>query len=398
MKRSMAVLAVIIVLLLPRSESSAEKLADLIPGLYGGNGITLVPPSGFSRFDVEVDTVTRISQLGEHIASEMSLFPFGSSVGGLTFVFEEDLGTFVRTTESLGPLLAERAPTLGRGRLTLNLFSFTYFKYNRFNGEDLDHLRRVARLNADLIPPDNQRDLFELDLIRLNFDLDIHVRLSGLAATYGITDRFDVGILVPIVRVDMEVKSRAEIIPSPENPIGVLNSFDHDTDPPNDIARGSATGLGDIVLRAKYHLLKSEVVDIAGVVLARLETGDERDFLGTGATTLRPFLVLSRTLFGKLTPHLNIGYEFNLDRRDKNAIRYALGFDAGTPWLTVAGDLLGIHESNGDGIGDDLVTASLGAKWNPWKKFLLSGNLQFPLNKDGLRSNLIATFGVEYAF
>lgn len=395
MKKNTAMLIVVLLFFPSGSESSAGKLADLIPGLYGGDGISLGPPGGIPRFHVEIDTATRINQLGEHIASEISLFPFSSSAGGFTFAFDENLGTFVRTTEPLGPLLAEKAPTLGRGRLTLNFFSYTDFKYDEFNGERLDHLRRVAQLNADVIPPSNRRDLFELDTILFKFDFDIRVRIFSLAATYGITDRLDVGILVPIARIDMNIESKARIKISLKNPFPGVNNF---AEPPHDAARGHATGLGDLVLRAKYHLLKSDLVDIAGVVLSRLATGDEKDFLGTGTTTLRPFLVFSRTLFGKVTPHLNIGYEFNLDRHDKNSLRYALGFDAGTPRWTVAGDVLGSHELDGDGIGDDLVTASLGVKWNPWKKLLLSGNFQFPLNKEGLRSNLTATFGVEYAF
>ncbi|MBI2876394.1 MAG: hypothetical protein HYY20_05895 [Candidatus Tectomicrobia bacterium] len=237
----------------------AERLADLIPGLYGGDGLSLFL-GGFPH-SVDDDPIAKINQLGEHIASEISLFPFSSSVGGFTFVFEKDLGTFVRTREPLGPLFAERAPTLGRGRLTLNLFSFTHFRYDEFDGESLHSLQRVARLNADMIFPNNQRDLFELDTILLN-----------------------------------------------------------------------------------------------------------------------------------------LGYELNLEHRHKNSLRYALGFDAGTPGLTLAGDVLGSHELNGDGVGDDIVTASLGVKWNPWGRLLLSGNVQLPLNREGLRSNLIATFGVEYAF
>ena len=167
---------------------------------------------------------------------------------------------------------------------------------------------------------------------------------------------------------------------------------------PNDAASGNATGLGDIVLRAKYLLLKSDTVDVAGSVLAKLATGDAKNFLGTGTTTLRPFLVFSRTLFDVFTPHINIGYEFNLDRNDKNAVKYAVGFDVGIKKFTVAGDVLGSNEPKGNGIGENIYTGSLGLKWNPWKQFLLSTNAQLPLNRAGLRSNLITTFGVEYTF
>lgn len=40
----------------------------------------------------------------------------------------------------------------------------------------------------------------------------------------------------------------------------------------------------------------------------------------------------------------------------------------------------------------------MGVKWNPWKQFLVSANAQVPVNRSGLRSDLILTFGAEYNF
>ena len=141
------------------------------------------------------------------------------------------------------------------------------------------------------------------------------------------------------------------------------------------------------------------MIDISGAFLTKLATGDHQDFLGSGATTLRPFLVLSRTLFDVVTPHLNIGYEFNLDRGHQSAVEYAIGCDVGTATWTVAGEILGRHEPAGDGIGDHILNGSLGVKWNPWKQLLVFTNAQVPLNrKSGLRSDLILTFGAEYSF
>jgi hypothetical protein len=171
-----------------------------------------------------------------------------------------------------------------------------------------------------------------------------------------------------------------------------------------DEASDEATGLGDIVLRAKYHLLKSSVADVAAAVLAKLETGDEDNFLGTGDTTVRPFVIVSRTFFDvvfpglSLTPHLNLGYELNVDDSHQNSLEYVVGFDVGVQRFAVAGEMIGSHQVDGDGIGDDLLNASVGVKWNPVQRFIVSANGQFPLNDEGLRSNIIATFGVEYSF
>jgi hypothetical protein len=250
-----------------------------------------------------------------------------------------------------------------------------------------------------LVSPD-AREQFELDTVRIDIDLDLRVQIFAFAVTYGLTERLDVGILVPITSVDMQVQSQARIAVSPRNTLfPEVHAFEGGPESPRDAASGHAFGLGDIVLRAKYHLLKSEAIDISGAVLTRLATGDHRDFLGSGATTVRPFVVLSRTLFDLVTPHLNLGYEFNVDRGHQSGLQYALGVDVGTGTWTVAGELLGSHEPDGDGIGDNILTGSLGVKWNPWKQLLVFTNAQVPLNrKSGLRSDLVLTFGAEYNF
>ena len=399
MRKTPAVLAVVLALLLGGRESSARKLADLIPGLYGGDGIFLATnPTANHTAHFVVGSAASINRLNEQISTEIGVFPFSSSVGGFTFAFDPALGTFMRTTETLGPLFAERAPTLGQGKLNVHT-SLTFFKYDRFGDQGLDNLQVVARHDTDTIGFPDARDQFENDAILVNIDLDIRVQILALAATYGITDRLDVGVFIPITRVEMDVRSTARVVESSQNTLFPdVHTFAGGPENPNDAAHGSAVGLGDIVLRAKYHLLKGAVVDLATAMLVKLATGDEKDFLGTGHTTIRPFVVLSRTFFGFLTPHLNAGYEFNLDRSDQNSVEYALGFDVGFKRWTVAGEFLGSHELNGDGIGDHILTASVGAKWNPWKQFLLAANVQLPLNKSGLRSDLITTFSVEYSF
>jgi hypothetical protein len=386
--------------LLGAQPGSARKLVDLLPGLYGGDGITLATdPAANHAAHFTVDTNASIHRLNDQIANQIGIFPFSGSVSGFTFVFDPSLGTFLRTTETLGPLFAERAPTLGRGKLNVH-FSYTFFSYDTLSGQSLDALPVISRHEPDIIGFPDVREQFELDTVHVDIDLDLRVQIFALAATYGLTDRLDVGILIPITSVDMDVQSRARIVVSPNNMLfSGVHTFIGGPDSPRDSASGHALGLGDIVLRAKYQLLKGDVIDISGAFLTRLATGDHEDFLGSGATTLRPFLVLSRTLFDFVTPHLNIGYEFNLDRAHQSAVQYALGFDVGTTTWSVAGEFLGSHEPAGDGIGDHILTGSLGVKWNPWKQLLVSGNAQVPLNrKSGLRSDLILTFGAAYSF
>jgi hypothetical protein len=388
------------VVLLSAQTSAARRLATLIPGLYGGDGITLATdPTANHAAHFTVDSSAGINRLNEQITSQIGIFPFSSSVSGFTFAFDPSLGTFLRTTESLGPLFAERAPTLGSGKLNLH-FSYTFFTYDTFEGKSLSHFPVTARHEPDVIGFPDTREQFELDTVRFDLDIKLRVQIFAFAATYGITDRLDVGVFLPITSVDMDVKSHARVVVSPGNTLFPnVHTFVGGPESPDDAAHGYAFGLGDVVLRAKYSLLKGGVIDVSGAFLTTLATGNHQDFLGSGATTLRPFLVLSRTLFDMLTPHLNIGYEFNLDRGHQSAVQYALGVDVGTPTWTVAGEILGSHEPAGDGIGDNILNGSFGVKWNPWKQLLVLANAQVPFNRNsGLRSDLILTFGAEYSF
>ena len=389
------------ILMLASSHALADKLNTLIPGLYGGDGISLAGvddgpfPSHEPHFLVEsADTFNRLNDL---ISAQIGAIPFASSGAGFAFRYDEDLGTFVQVATSFGPIYAERADTIGKGRFNANL-SITSFRYDEFLGDDLDSLVVSALHEPHTIPPDDEHTSFELDTVDIDLDLDIRINALVFAGTYGLTDRLDVGFLVPFAEVDMRIGAHAEVVKSPDNPIPVnVHTFEGGPESPDDSARGSARGLGDILLRAKYHWLKSDQHNLAIALQLKSATGDEDDFLGTGEATVRPLLIYSRT-FGPFTPHLNLGYEFNLDDSEQNSLEYAAGFDVGTENLTFALSVLGSREASGDGIGDTIVSAATGIKWNPFGSYIFTGNVLVPLNDDGLRSDFITTLAFERNF
>ncbi|HEX5766379.1 MAG TPA: transporter [Woeseiaceae bacterium] len=389
------------ILLLASSHALADKLNTLIPGLYGGDGITLAGvddgpfPSHAPHFLVEsADTFNRLNDL---ISAQIGAIPFASSGAGFAFRYDEDLGTFVQVATSFGPIYAERADTIGKGRFNANL-SITSFKYDEFLGDDLDSLIVTTFHEPDTLPPDDEHTSFELDTVDIDLNLDIRVNALVFAGTYGLTDRLDVGFLVPFSEVDVRIGAHAEVVKSPLNQIPVdVHTFEGGPESPDDSASGSARGLGDILLRAKYHWVKSDQHNLAVALQMKSATGDEDDFLGTGEATVRPLLIYSRT-FGSFTPHVNLGYEFNLDDSDQNSLEYAAGFDVGTENLTFALSVLGSREASGDGIGDTIVSAAAGLKWNPFGSYIFTGNLLVPLNDDGLRSDLITTLAFERNF
>lgn len=154
-------------------------MSDLLGSLYGGNGITLAPASDHAPY-FTVSSTAAIHQLNRQIASEIAIFPFTSSQGGFTYAFDAAQGTFVRTTQTLGPLLAEKSSTLGRGKLNFNA-AYTFYIFKHFNGESLNNLRVTAQHQPDALGAPNVREGFEADTLLIALDLSIRVPLVSLA-------------------------------------------------------------------------------------------------------------------------------------------------------------------------------------------------------------------------
>src|SRR6185436_14615663 len=79
-----------------------------------------------------------VESFNSQMATQFSTFPLGSSSGGMTYVFDESVGTFRRGSMSFGPLFAERALTIGRRKLNAG-FNYQRTSYKAFEGQNLDN-------------------------------------------------------------------------------------------------------------------------------------------------------------------------------------------------------------------------------------------------------------------
>src|SRR5262249_49589251 len=161
--------------------------------------------------------------------------------------------------------------------------------------------------------------------------------------TYGLADRIDVSVAVPIVSASITAISNATIQRIGTGTDTSIHFFPTDTgDKSQEQFTGASTarGLGDIVVRVKGTVIRSSRASLAFGLDVRTPTGDEYDFLGSGAPGVKPFLALSARA-GRLSPHLNLGFQYNgksvlagnPSTGDKaklqNEISYAAGFDVG---------------------------------------------------------------------
>jgi hypothetical protein len=408
------------------SGAPAQDLAGLITTLFtfGDCGQPLCLDVGTEHGDHFIPSVTQgnrtvIGFLTQSIGKSTANLPISATSSGTTFRIVGGLP--VRSSTSAGPIYAERSQTLGRGRFFLGA-NVSGISFTTLNGAPVEDLQFNFG-HEDVGNPALGDPVFENDLIGTRVTLDIDVQVAALFATWGILDFVDLGIAVPFVRTSVQGASEAQITPFGENPVHTFNG-----DPLNPILRatsavsGSATGIGDVVGRLKINLGQGPKAGVAVLGDVRFPTGREEDFLGSGAASVRALAVVS-TQFGNFAPHLNGGYVARTDSLQNDAVLATLGFDAlVTPWATVAFDVLtewqlgdtkiplpdpivltqpfdrSYSSSSIPSRREDIVSASMGAKFTLRGGTVLVINGLVPLRGVGLQPDYIWTIGLEYGF
>ena len=397
--------------------------------------VRLAPPppaSGFETHEAHFipgeDQVLAPYLFNQVIVSQLSAYPVGSSSGGFTYNFDPGLGTYTRSSNTFGPSFAERALTIGRGRLNVGA-NYQHSNFNSFEGKDLEGGDIRFYLTHQDVPGNI---FFEGDVVETALDLDIATDTFSTFANYGVTNRFDVGIVVPIAHVSMDASVLASVKRLATEAQPNIHVFPGNLSESTFRKSGSATGLGDILLRGKYHFLPRGAGGLAAAVDLRLPTGNEDDLLGAGATQAKVYLIGSNEV-SRFAPHFNIGYTFSGTSSNEfvnvtDEFNYVFGSEVyATDRLTVNVDFVGRQLIDSGGLVDqvrtfsftplgqptgtasfnefafregslNLMTTAIGVKFNPAGNWLISANLLLPMTDSGIRSSLVPVIGVDYAF
>jgi hypothetical protein len=274
------------------------------------NDLSLTRPNSSSS-----NAVATAAGVNRALASQFATFPLGSSSGGFTWNFEQSTGAYTRASQSFGPLFAERALTVGRNRFGLG-FNYQHTSYKSFEGQSLeDGSIRFYLPHTDCCPgataPNGLLTLpFEGDVVEASVDLQASTDTFTVFATYGVTDRWDVGVAIPISHIQMDLTLNAEIMHFSTGIYPAVHVFENGTNRAAYPTTGSATGLGDMVLRTKYLVARGRGAQIAAALDLRVPTGDADNLLGTGTTQGKVYAILS-TGGGAFAQHVNIGYTFS---------------------------------------------------------------------------------------
>lgn len=433
--RRMATLLVIALTFSGRAAGAQDsgKLALLIPGLFGPGGLRVdsqarLPDGSTHSAHFNSAFQAEFTQFNIALASQLAAVPLPTPASGFTYTFDSSLGVFQRSTQSFGPILTERAETIGKGKFTFGI------TYQHFGFDSLEGLS-LGQVPAVFTHDDAQLGGGRTDLVTTTNSIDAAVDQTVAFVSYGLGSRLDLSVAIPFVTVDLAAQSQAQVQRVGTATSPATHYYDDGSGAFGELqtyrSSGHASGIGDVIVRLKGTPVHNDSIAVALGVDGRIPTGDEEDLLGLGAFGVKPFAVVSFSQ-GRVSPHLNVAYLWNGEsvlagdvatghKEDlPDQVQYSVGADVGvTKRLTLAFDFLGTYvidsprlvretftAANGQSFPQigfvtesyNLANGSAGFKFNPVGKLLIDFNLLFKLDSAGLRDTVTPLFGIEYAF
>jgi hypothetical protein len=263
------------------------------------------PPS-----QIQQNAEASANEIAKFVGISISTLPIGTSSAGFSYVHDKDTGELILKSDSFGPSFAERPLTNGKG---VSNIGFNYQRsetsYNEAFGT-ADHV-------SSAIPIFDNTATFKSDgfvqFITRQAYLTSVIDAFNFVATYGVTDRFDIGVAVPVLSLKLtgrwddnyditrtwnaNLRDVRSVFPTPT---GTLNTLPEQTH--------TASGVGDVALRLKYGFgsQRGDGVAIAGEI--RLPTGNEEELLGSGKVSAKVLLVGSKAFLGRANVYGNAGY------------------------------------------------------------------------------------------
>jgi hypothetical protein len=360
------------------------------------------------------------------IAAQVSQLPLASASAGEVLRYK---GSVPETFHNLGPILTDRAETVGRHKLFVG-FTASKFVFTDIDGNTLGKLPFAYFATAYL--PGTKTvisNTYTSEVTNLNFRIDQFIGV----ATFGLTDKIDLSVIIPSERVSLgaTTENSESYIVNTSNVVVAqyTNASTH--------SAGVASGVGDVTINVKAVAWQGEHATFSGAMSFRAPTGDDLNYLGSGAWGFNPYLSFS--YLARLSPHAKIGYKWNTATElntptnaagvslGKQALPGGLQYDIGGDFalhrrLTLAADLLGNQYVNTPvetSTTTPLTTAtqtinlptsvsgnstysvnnlSAGLKLNPVGNLVIAGNALFQLNNNGLRSRVTPLIGISYKF
>src|SRR5262249_37177080 len=267
--------------------------------------------------------------------------------------------------------------------------TYLYANFTEINGEPLS--TAVAQVRTGPVTA--------LSKVR---DFELRAQVLDLSATYGVTPRWDVNLLLPLFATTLKL----DVLSGLAVPRQLSRLHVDDT----------AFGPGDLLIRTKYRLSDWSGLAWATFFTLRLPSGDPGDFQGLGAVTLTPGVALTRPI-GPHDVHANVAFEVNASDLEQSRVRYAIGATVqALTRLALLFDVIGSSGISADHFEQpfattggvipvsgsvprtDLVDLALGVRITVTDRVLIHLDAIVPLTQDGIRANVVPAGGIEATF
>jgi hypothetical protein len=331
--------------------------------------------------------------LANAVAVALASLPLASSSGGFAYRFNSELGTLERVSDSFGPAFVERALAAPRGRVSVGV-SLQSIPFNDLDSMSLDDgVVMISNRFRD------EAAAFDVE----SLVLDLNVTSFTVTASAGLGGGVEVGVAAPFVRLGMSGE-RTNIYRG--------QRFQQAS------GEVTASGIGDIAVRAKYQALRAGSSGVAVAADLRLPTGREEDLLGAGSTTLRLMGIASyeRGAFAvhgngsvgiggagegwggagavslAASPRMTISGELMIDRLDN-----LRGLET---QISAHPSIAGVETSRLAGGTTSGIRALVvaGMKWNVHGPWLMGAQVFWPLTDRGLTAGAAPVVALERAW
>jgi hypothetical protein len=325
---------------------------------------------------------------------ELNSLPVGSSSAGFVYRFRSDLALYERASNEFGPFFTERALRNGRGQAALGI-SFQTSRFGSLQGGDL----RDGTFPTNAARFTNAIDPFSVDTLTLN----LVTRSATPFFTYGLTNRLDVGVVVPIVNIEFS---------------GTRSRLFEGQTTLQSAQSGSATGLGDMTVTGRYLLAGSGTRGLAVGGDLRLPTGNKLDLLGSDEVAGR-MLAIASWEEEQLAVHVNAGvglggitreYFWSTGTTYAASQRVTIIAETMGRYLTELSRLSDIYQPHPvvEGVetmrwlpsrhGLHTMFIVTGAKWNLTRSWMLNTSVLMRMTDVGLRARFTPAISLDHAF
>ncbi len=412
----------------------AFVLIGLIAGLAHSSAVLAVNPNQFGGQD-RADAASQMIVLG--VQQGISSLP---PTSGQSFVYEFDptIANWV-TSEQLGPTALRSPQTVGANKFSIRAAA-SYFE--------------LADTKQPIVYQVNNSAGTPLGVAKIGLQADAKVGLMNFGANYGITDRIEVMLNVPVVVVDAQAneifstRTATLNVPPQEAQIsgepvingdvpGAVARLNNDLEPGGplslrknsftqlgfDFNEGTHAGVGRISVGAKGVIYADRLTQIAFAPEFFCPSPNQSEFSGSDSPAILPRVIASGKVTDAARLLMDVGYDYDFDHNELRRFvwngggSYALSgvtldagvggstFNEGIKWTPTVAPYTDNSGNNGtiqalqsNRFGRTFVDFLGGVKVRVANKTVLSGSVNVPLNNEGFRAAAVGTLAVEQYF